>query len=116
MELDAVDEGVVADGAGVCGPGADASCSFSPQRRTSAAVTPTRRHQVDVVDLDEPRSNVVPPTHFHLGSRPEPERQGDRAGQHRLAQLGTELHVISSLGEPGRDRGTELPARVEIGW
>src|SRR4051812_20503805 len=93
MELDAIDEGVVVDRAGVC--------SASTKRLDVGLSRPSKvlvgdrreRQQVHVVDLDHHGSAPVDASDLYLWSRPEAVGEGDGPVRYSIPKLRAELHT-----------------------
>jgi hypothetical protein len=103
MELDAVEEGVVVDRAGMCGASTKGvKVGFS---RPSEIVVCDRRErqQLDLVDLDHHGSTPVDASDLDLRSRPEPVGDGDGSIRHSIAEINAELHSAILTG-PNADR------------
>src|SRR4051812_4487337 len=93
VELDPVHERVVVDGAGVRGAGAhglEVGLTAPPDVGRGDGA---ERHQLHLVDLDRAGSDPVAAPDLRLRPRPESVRERDRAVEHRVPQLGAEVHA-----------------------
>src|SRR4051812_11028313 len=102
MELDPVHQGVLVDRSRVRGAvaqGLAVGLTASPDVRLRDR---RERDKLDGVDLDHAEANPVAAALLDLRPLPEPDRQGDVAGQDVIAQLAAELHARTLAGDVRR--------------
>ena len=92
MELDAVDERVVVNRAGVRGALTERLAIPLPGSTDVRAGHTGERHQLDPVNLDTCRSDEISTADLDLRSGPKPKRDRDVTAGDAVAQGGTELH------------------------
>ena len=103
VELDAVDERVVVDRAGVGGPRPQ-RLPIRLTRRGHVLVGHRREGQhLEVVDLEDHARGAVPAADLDLRSGPQPDRDGDLAARHRVAKISAEHHP-DTLGRSAHGR------------
>jgi len=85
VELDPVDERVVADGTGVSGSPPQRLPVLLTCASDIAVVDGGEGDELDRVHLDPTTLDPVTATHLHLRPTPQPERDGDPTGQHVVA-------------------------------